>query len=91
VSQPGTVTATVTDSNVYASPGSSWEIKATAKGEGSQVEMVWARRFKRRPKAILFGTLFRTIGKPIFRRYARDVIKNLEQLDESTRGPAATG
>jgi hypothetical protein len=82
-SQPGAVTATVTDSNLYASPGSSWEIKATAKGEGSQVSMVWARKFKPRPKGILFGTAFRIIGKPIFRRYARDVIENLDQLDES--------
>jgi hypothetical protein len=29
-SRPGTVTATVTDSNVYAFPGSRWEITAVA-------------------------------------------------------------
>lgn len=85
-SQPGSVTATVTDSNVYATFGSRWEINAIPKGKGSEVEMIWARDFQRRPKAMFFGTLFRVIGKPIFRKYARDVIKNLEQL-ESGSGP----
>jgi hypothetical protein len=83
-SQPGSVTAIVTDSNVYASPGSSWEIKASPKGEGSEVEMVWVRDFRHRPKAMFFGTLFRLIGKPIFRKYGRDVIKNLEQLENAS-------
>ena len=50
--------------------------------------MTWARDFKRRPKAMLFGSLFQVIGKPIFRRYARDVIKNLDQLDNAS-GPTA--
>jgi hypothetical protein len=43
-SQPGsvkaTVTVTVTDSNVYAFPGSTWEIKATSNNGGSQVEII---------------------------------------------------
>src|SRR5437868_545732 len=61
-SQPGSVTAVVTDSNVYAFPGSSWEIKATPKNGGSRVEMMWVREFKRSPKGRLFGTAFRRLG-----------------------------
>jgi hypothetical protein len=49
-SQPGTVTAAVTDSSVYAS-GSSWTITAVAARHGSRVEMTWARRFKRAAEA----------------------------------------
>ncbi len=30
--------------------GSSWEIKATPKNEGSQVEMIWIREFQRTGK-----------------------------------------
>ena len=57
-SQPGSVRAPVTDSNVYDPSGSSWEIRATPSEGGSQVEMVWGRQFKRSPKGIIFGTLF---------------------------------
>jgi hypothetical protein len=83
-SQPDLVSAPVTDSNVYEPAGSSWEIRATAHGGGSQVEMVWERQFKRSVRGIIFGTLFRTVGKPLFRRYARDVIENLEKLDRAS-------
>jgi hypothetical protein len=80
-SQPGVVSAPVIDSNVYEPAGSSWEIRATPNEGGSQVEMVWERQFKGNARGVIFGTLFRTVGKPIFRRYARDVIENLEKLD----------
>ena len=45
-SQPGSVIATVTASNVYAVPGSSWQLRATPDGDGSRVEMIWTREFK---------------------------------------------
>ena len=61
-SKPGCVTATVTDSNVYA-PGSSWEITAVPTPEGTRVEMSWVRRFKRTRRGLLFGTVFRVIGR----------------------------
>jgi hypothetical protein len=79
-SQPGSVAATVIDSNVYAFPGSSWELTAAPNDGGSQVEMIWVRHFKRNPRGIVFGTLFRLVGKPIFGKYARDVLKNLEAV-----------
>jgi Polyketide cyclase / dehydrase and lipid transport len=81
-SQPGSVTATVTDSNVYAVPGSSWELRATPNANGSRVEMIWVRRFRRGPRGVIFGTLFRLIGRPIFRRYARDTLENLRKLKQ---------
>jgi hypothetical protein len=91
-SQPGSVTAPVTDSNVYEPEGSRWEIRATPHGGGSQVEMVWERQFKGNARGVIFGTLFRTVGKPIFHRYARDVIENLERLDRvSSRNASVPG
>src|SRR5438094_5011153 len=80
-SQPGSVVATVTDSNVYALPGSSWEIRATPSERGSRVEMIWVRRFRRSPRGRFFGTLFRLVGKPLFGWDARRVLRNLERLE----------
>ncbi len=80
-SQSTCVTATVTDSNVYAVPGSSWELRATPVGGGSCVEMIWIREFKRTPRGAIFGTLYRLVGKPIFGRYARRILGNLQGLE----------
>jgi hypothetical protein len=80
-SQPDSVKAPVTDSNVYAVPGSSWEIKASPSDGGSRVEMIWERKFRRNPRGILFGTVFRAFGKPIFNKYAREIVANIERLD----------
>jgi hypothetical protein len=81
-SQPDSVKATVKDSNIYESRGSSWEIKASPKGDGSQVEMIWARNFKRNPKGLFFGTVFRLVGQPIFNREGRHILENLEKLEK---------
>jgi hypothetical protein len=80
-SEPGRVTATVTDSNVYAHPGSFWQLTATPSKCGSRVEMVWQRTFRRNPRGLLFGTLFRIVGRPIFGNYVRQVIVNLQQIE----------
>ena len=79
-STPGSVTAVVTDSNVYV-PGSSWHLTAVPTPDGSRVEMSWVRRFQHTPRGILFGTAFRLIGRPMFRRYARQIVANLESLE----------
>jgi hypothetical protein len=79
-SQAGVVTATVTDSNVYAVPGSVWEISAVPSERGSRVEMVWTRRFRRDARGRLFGTLFQLLGAPLFGRYARRILANLETV-----------
>ena len=82
-SGPGSVTAAVTDSNVYA-PGSSWTITAIDAPQGSQVEMTWARQFKRTARGRFFGGALRLAGRPIFRKYARQIIDNLELLHASS-------
>ena len=81
-STPGSVTGTVTDSNVYALP-SSWKIAATPTPEGSRVEMWWIREFGRGPKGRLFGTLFRHFGDRLFAKYARQTLDNIERLQEA--------
>ena len=80
-STPALVTATVIDSNVYAFPGSKWELSATASGTGSKVEMVWTRRFNRRPKGRFFGFIFPRIGRSAFGKYAREIVEALENLE----------
>jgi hypothetical protein len=84
-SQPGLVTTTVTDSNVYDPAASSWEIRATENERGgSRVEMAWIRKFKSGARGSFFGFLFGRIGERIFGKYARDVLGNLERLDSTS-------
>jgi hypothetical protein len=88
-STPGRVIATVTDSNVYATPASKWEITAIPNEDGgSHVEMIWTREFKRGPRGRFFGTLFRLVGNRIFRGYALTTIKNIEQLERAGESAA---
>lgn len=84
-SEPGRVVATVIGSNVYAYPGSAWELTASPTELGSSVEMAWIRRFRRTPRGMIFGTLFRVVGRPIFRGYAREIVNNIEQLERVGR------
>jgi hypothetical protein len=83
-SRPGSVTATVTESNVYAIPGSSWEINATPKDGGSEVEMVWTREFRRDARGRVFGIAFRLLGNRIFKKYGQDILQNLEKVEART-------
>jgi hypothetical protein len=85
-SQPGAVTATVTDSNIYAIPGSAWELRATSTERGSRVEMIWEREFVRRPRGRIFGFLFARFGARLFAKYAREVVENIEQQAQSSAG-----
>jgi hypothetical protein len=81
-STPGSVKAPVTDSNVYDPKGSTWEITATPSNGGSHVKMTWTRRFKHSPRGLLFGTAYRMIGKPMFNRYARDILAKMAETEE---------
>ena len=82
-STPGRVTATVTDSNVYGFPGSSWEITAVPTEHGSRVNMTWTRCFQRRPLGRIMGGAYRRIGNRSFTKYGRDILKNLEDLEKA--------
>jgi len=64
---------------------SSWEIRATPKDGGSQVEMAWIREFKSGPRGTFFAFLFGRLGDRLFGKYARDVLENLEKLDQDAR------
>ena len=79
-SQPGVVTATVSDSNIYAWPGSWWSITATPTEGGSRVEMVWERRFLRTARGRVMGFLYRRTGQRSFPKYAHDIARNLESV-----------
>jgi hypothetical protein len=78
-SQPGRVVAVVSDSNVYASPGSQWEAAATATDRGSRVVMTWTRRFHRRPRGRIMGFVYKHDGKRAFTKYARQILSNLAE------------
>lgn len=89
-SQPDRVVATVTDSNVYATPGSVWELIAVPGERGTAVEMIWTRRFRRTGRGIVFGTLFRTVGPLVFRGYARTTLRNIERLEAGSTAAERT-
>ena len=80
-SQPGSVKAVVTDSNVYQPARSSWELRATPAQSGSEVEMSWIREFTRNAGGGIFGTLLNLIGKPTFTREPKRTIRNLERVE----------
>jgi hypothetical protein len=82
-STPGIVKATVIDSNVYAPRSSSWELRAKPNEGGSTVEMIWARKFKPGARGLIFGRLFRLVGKPIFTRDANRILRNVERLESN--------
>jgi hypothetical protein len=84
-SRPGVVAAPVTDSNVYAFPERSWEIKATPTEDGSHVEMIWVREVQGRPAR-------QAVRKPVPARrqaavtgYAQGVLTNLARLEQNER------
>ena len=76
-STPGSVTATVIDSNVYAD-GSSWALTAVPAPHGSRVEMTWVREFQHNIRGRVFATLFRFAGRSLLGNYAKQVVDNLE-------------
>jgi len=76
-STPGSVTATVIDSNVYAD-GSSWTLTAVPAPPGSRVEMTWVREFQHNVRGYFFSALFRVAGRSLLGNYARQIIDNLE-------------
>jgi hypothetical protein len=85
-SKPGTVKATVIDSSNFE-PGSTWELRATARDSGSQVQMILKRGFRRGPKGRIASTIHHTIGTWIWRRFLRSA---LAAVDEQTDIPQAS-
>lgn|SRR6266542_3534157 len=78
-SQPGAVTQTVIDSNVFE-PGSTWEIRAMPRADGSSVELLLQRGFRRGPKGRLGSALNHTIGKwGLWSSYPRHALREIEK------------
>src|SRR5262245_46284016 len=80
-SKPNSVLADVTDSNIYNPEGSWWQLTATPTADGSRVEMIWERNYKRTPKVRLFNLVFKRAGTKLFGGYAREILENLERLE----------
>ena len=81
-SQPGSVKGTVIDSNLFK-PGSTWEIRARAIGEGSLVEVIGVRHFKGRGRLLApffpLGLARRTVGD-----HLRHFLNKLEEASSTS-------
>ena len=77
-SQPGSVKATVIDSNIFQ-PGSTWELRATADDGGSEVEMVLNRGFRSGPKGRIASAVHHTVGKWVWGWFLRSALAAVEK------------
>jgi hypothetical protein len=77
-SEPGSVKATVLDSNVFE-PGTTWELRASPRDGGSEVEMVMDRNFRRGVKGRIASTLNHLGGRRLFRWYLRTALAAIEK------------
>jgi hypothetical protein len=72
-SEPGSVKATVIDSNIFQ-PGSTWELHAFTHDGGSEVEMVLHRSFRSGPKGRIASAVHHTVGKWVWGRFLRSAL-----------------
>lgn len=77
-SQPGVVKATVIDSNIFE-PGSTWELRARPGNGGSEVTMLYARRFRKGAKGRIVKMLYCAGGPRLFRWYLRRALTAVEK------------
>ena len=77
-SEPGSVKATVIDSNIFQ-PGSTWELRATTRDGGSEVEMVLQRGFRSGPKGRIASAIHHTVGKWVWGRFLRSALAVVEK------------
>jgi hypothetical protein len=75
--EPGLVRTDTTDSNVFE-PGSSWQLRATASGGGSRVEVVNDRQMRRDPLSAMVGLAMRLTK----RKYREDLEKFLHRVED---------
>jgi hypothetical protein len=78
--EPGLVRTDTTDSNVFA-PGSSWQLRATAREGGSRVEVVNDRKMKRDPLSQAIGLTMRLTKS----KYRKDLTRFLERVENRAR------
>ena len=80
-STPGTVRATVIDSSIFE-PGSTCELRATARDGGSQVQLILHRGFRSGPKGRIASTVHHTVGTWVWRWFLRSALRSVEKQTE---------
>jgi hypothetical protein len=92
-SEPGTVTATVLDSNIFR-PGSTFELRAIPRTDGgSAVEMIVARNFRNGVKGTIARSINHIGGRRVFGLYLRTTLEAIERTSANnvrTRSGCAT-
>jgi hypothetical protein len=83
-SEPGVVSASVTDSNAIQ-PGSTFGLSAVPSEGGSDVEMTLCRTFRTGPKGRIGSTINHLSGNRGWRSYLRRVLANVEKTGLETR------
>lgn len=91
-SEPGRVKAVVTDSNIFH-PGSTWEIRATPKGDRTRVEIIGVRNVKGAKGAIIGAIIRLGIGRRVVADHLRHFLAELERSGRSdtSRGAPRLG
>lgn len=85
-SEPGTVVATVCDSNVFR-PGSTFELRAIPRdGGGSTVEMVITRNFRAGAKGTVARAINHLAGRRLFGWYLRTTLTAIERTSTLSQG-----
>jgi hypothetical protein len=82
-SDPGAVTATVTESNAVQ-PGSTFGLSAVPSDGGSDVEMTLCRTFRKGPKGRIGSAINHLSGNRGWRSYLRRVLANVEKTSSET-------
>lgn len=82
-SEPGAVTATVTDSNAIQA-GSTFGLSAVPSEGGSDVEMTLCRTFRKGPKGRIGSAINHLSGNRGWRSYLRRVLANVENTSSET-------
>ena len=82
--QPGSVKATVIDSNIFQ-PGSTWELRATANEGGSRVQMILNRGFRRGPKGRFASLVHHTLGRFVWAMFLRRALAAIEKQTSEPR------
>jgi len=77
-SQPGSVKATVLDSNIFRA-GSTWELRATAHDDGTHVEMILNRGFRTGPKGKIASAVHHTIGTWVWGHFLRSALAAVQK------------
>ena len=80
-SEPGTVKATVINSNVIE-PGSTFELRVTPNGDGCRAEMTLDRRFRRCSAGRIGYAFNRVMGRPGFGFMLRQALRAVERRSD---------